>query len=667
MKLRGNYNSIQALLEGVGHLKNRCQMTAPLLLQLWIGISALLCAGGWILSALHQLNSLGYSVLALAGSACCFWWWNRETTLTPVRVPRSLRTLAQRLRRRLSRPFPLAFLVLAALALLGGALYAPTNFDALAYRISRMLHWMTEGQWHWIQTYDSRMNSRSCGFEWLTMPLLVFSKSDRGFFLVNFISFLFLPGLVFSLLTQLGARPRVAWNWMWVVPSGYTFILQAGSIANDLFAAVYALAAVDFALRARQARRADFLWLSILAAALLTGSKSSNIPLLLPWFIALLTSVRLLIRKPLASVAVVLLAALISFLPNAVLNYKFSGDWTGYATEALLFMASNPIIGVAGNTLMLFIQNLVPPFFPFAGAWNAAAPKLIPDVLYTPLAANLEPGFLMLRELQQEEGAGLGLGLCLILIASVVAAVVYRQRRVKQATAEGRGAVIGNGKFLNTLVLWSPYVALLAFMAKSGINSAARLICPYYPLLLPALLAGPAHEMVVRQRWWRTAVLCMFTLALAVLILTPARPLWPARTVLTRLNAWKPGSRLLQRAEKVYSVYADRADGLAPVRALIPSDARVIGLVSSGGDTETSLWRPFGERKVRYILASDTAESLRRDGVNFIIVNSEGLDAYFKQTLKQWLQRFGAEVIGKVSITLTVTHGAKDWYLVKLS
>ena len=140
-------------------------------------------------------------------------------------------------------------------------------------------------QWFWIHTPDYRMNDRACGIEWLSAPLLLFTKSDRALFLLNFIPFLLLPGLIFSVFTRLGVRARVAWQWMWLLPTGYDFLLQAGSIANDTFPTVYALAAVDFAARAWQSRRAADLWHSILAAALLTGAKASNLPLLLPWAI----------------------------------------------------------------------------------------------------------------------------------------------------------------------------------------------------------------------------------------------------------------------------------------------------------------------------------------------------------------------------------------------
>jgi hypothetical protein len=148
-------------------------------------------------------------------------------------------------------------LILAALAILGGVLHAPNNYDALAYRVPRVLNWLAEGQWHWIHTGFVRLNTRACGIEWLSAPLIAFTRTDRWIFVINAVSFLLLPGLIFSLFRRVGVNARVAWHWMWLAPSGYCFVLQAGSIANDMFSAIFALAAVDYALRARASGRAS--------------------------------------------------------------------------------------------------------------------------------------------------------------------------------------------------------------------------------------------------------------------------------------------------------------------------------------------------------------------------------------------------------------------------
>ena len=295
----------------------------PVLVLIWVWTCAYLNCAGWALSALHQLNAGGYAVVLLLWLVILFIW--KQKTSAQI-FPQAC---CHKFRRRFRKPFPLAFLILAALAFLGGALYPPSNYDALAYRIPRVLHWLAEDQWHWIHTVFPRLNNRSCGIEWVSAPLIALTGTDRLLFLINFISFLFLPGLVFSVFTRLGVQRRVAWHWTWIAPTGYCFVLQAGSIGNDLFGAVFALAAVDFALRVKNSGSPRDFFASVLAAAVMTSAKTSNLPLLLPWAIALLPSLKLILRRPLWTVAVCVLALVASVLPSMVLNQKFSGDWSG--------------------------------------------------------------------------------------------------------------------------------------------------------------------------------------------------------------------------------------------------------------------------------------------------------------------------------------------------
>ena len=96
------------------------------------------------------------------------------------------------------------------------------------------------------------MNIAATGFEWLSAPLLLFTRTNQFLFLINWASYLMLPGLIFSVFTRLQVRPRVAWWWMWLLASGWCYVLQASSDMNDSFAVIYALASVDFALRAQE-------------------------------------------------------------------------------------------------------------------------------------------------------------------------------------------------------------------------------------------------------------------------------------------------------------------------------------------------------------------------------------------------------------------------------
>src|SRR6185369_1275148 len=227
------------------------------LVRLWILLSTILVGSGWMLSAFHILNPIGYD-LVLAIAIAAFFLWQRKTKWRPH--PRRW----WQSRRRFRRSAPLIFLALAVLTLVAGALYPPSNGSSTAYRIPRVMHWLAAEQWHWIRTLDIRINIAGCGFEWLSAPLVLLTHTDRLLFLTNWFPFLLLPGLVFSVFTRCGVRPRTAWWWMWLLPSGYCFVMQAGSTLNDAFGAIYALAAVDFALRARANNRIGDVWFALL-------------------------------------------------------------------------------------------------------------------------------------------------------------------------------------------------------------------------------------------------------------------------------------------------------------------------------------------------------------------------------------------------------------------
>jgi len=216
--------------------------------RIWILLSTLLVSSGWILSAFGELNGSGYGVV-FALAAVAFIFWQRKNGWRPRKNPAQL---LQKFKRRFRRPAPLLFLLLTVMTLIGAALYAPQNNDSNEYRIPRVWHWLAEGHWHWIRTLDFRMNAAGCDFEWLVTPLMLFSRHDRLLFLVNWMSFLMLPGLIYSVFTRWQVRPRVAWWWMWILPSGWCYVMQANSEINDSFAVIYALASVDFALRARE-------------------------------------------------------------------------------------------------------------------------------------------------------------------------------------------------------------------------------------------------------------------------------------------------------------------------------------------------------------------------------------------------------------------------------
>ena len=593
---------------------------------------------GWSLSALGQLNRAGYLIFFAAAAAV--YLLSRPA---PDGQADQKKFTWKKTSRRFRRPLPAVFLGLALLIFLGGVLYPPTNYTGLTYRVERVLQWLAHGQWFWIHTPNYRMNDRACGIEWLYAPVLLFTKSDRALFLVNFLPFLLLPGLVFSVFTRLGVSGRVAWKWMWLLPAGYNFLLQAGSVANDTFPTAFALAAIYFGLRARSSQKISDVVSSLLAAALLTGAKASNLPLLLPWAILIFPQLPLLRKKFFSSAATILIAALISFLPTAILNVHFCGDWTGAVLESQGLAMNHPLVGIWGNALLLIFNHLVPPLFPLAGWWNEHALELLPRFLMTPMLANFEPGFHAVGELPTEDWAGLGMGLALLLGASVGASFFYRKTPAPRSPNILR------------LVLLSSWLALLAYCAKSGMVTPQRLIAPYYPLLIASLLIGGHHAEIVRRGWWKCLAGAALVSSFVILILSPDRPLWPAKTILAKLVAQPPEKPALSRALNVYTTYSLRSDPLAGVRDLLPPKAQTVGFVAGPDDMDVSLWRPFGGRRVEHFFAAEPPEKIGRQ-VRCAVVGGYNLKLN-NIRIEDWLQQSGGELIAATNATLKVNEG----------
>jgi hypothetical protein len=401
------------------------------------------------------------------------------------------------------------------------------------------------------------------------------------------------------------------------------------------------------------------LWNSILAVALLTGTKASNLPLLLPWTILIVMLLPLLRRRPVPSLLVALLAALVSFLPCAVLNQLHCGDWLGTTIEVPHLEMHRPLVGILGNVFQLLTNNFVPPFFVLAGWWNQHAPLILPHAWVVTMESNFDSGYFWLGELPTEDWAGVGFGVSVLVAASVLAGLRFGGARV-----DGWVAKPDLPFLLRRCVMMAAWVALLAYCIKSGLVTAARLISPYYPLLLPLLIVGAGQGEVIHRRWWKALAGGAMVLAIAVLVCVPGRPLWPAQTILSKAVVAHPQQRLLVRAQKVYSVYAGRSDPLACVRVLLPSDIKMVGFMGTADDIDISFWWPYGVRRVEHILLTDSPTQIQQRGIQYVVVGGFNLKEH-NTTLDAWLQASGAELVATTNATLKVTEGLQPWYVVR--
>jgi hypothetical protein len=389
----------------------------------------------------------------------------------------------------------------------------------------------------------------------------------------------------------------------------------------------------------------------------MTSAKTNNLPLLLPWAVAILPALGWMRRRTLMVLAVGAWALLASALPTLVLNFKYCGDWSGLVLETS-GLKKDPVFMAGANTVLLAMENFVPPVFPLAGRWNQFADRAMPAGLGERLQQTI-PWPEQLPEMQIEENAGLGFGVCVLLLASMVAAMFTGRNH------PGDTRPVDRDRKWQTCVRLAPIVSLVALLTQSHMGDSSRLVIAYYAFLLPPVLVCAGHEWVVTRRWWRISAFAVFIMAAGLLVVSPPRPLFPALTLVEKLQARRPDSRGLARLREVYSVYGGRNDGFAPARALLPPDLKVLGMVTFD-DPETSLWRPFGSRRIEHVCSGDTAVELKQRGIEYILVKEDVLEQFFKCPLNDWLKRMNAQVIQTMPLNLRASRGALDWYLVKL-
>jgi len=609
----------------------------------WVFVCAAASALGWSLAAIGALDRIGYTVGALLIGIV---WWIRGK---PAAGLPSFRVR----RRRWKRPLPLIYAALLLCALAGGILYPPNNYDALTYRLPQILHWLDQGRWHWISTSEPSMNVAAAGQGWLMAPWIVWLQNDRGLFLSSLAAFALLPGAFFSVLRSSGIGGRVAWTWMWILPSASCYALQAGGLANDLLVTVFWLVAFAFGLRARRWGRVEDFWFSLVSAALATGVKWSAAPLVIPWFIVTLPCWKGALRIP--TTAIVLLAGvLVSAAPTAGLNLLHTGHLGGDPGDRLQVRPTHPIAGLTGNAIELLVDGLAPPLFPAPGLINRPLAHFADHGAGLWIREHFPRFNPQWSEMASEESSGLGLGITLLAAASALAAGFRRSEPQEKGT-------------MTWWLICGGVGAWVVFAVTLGSEAAGRLSAPYYPLLLLPALRHSRLTAIYHHRLWRFCGVGVAASVLPAVLLTPARPLWPAVQIVTEASTRHPDQPALARAAQVYATYASRHDFLAPLKPFIPAGTRAIGFVPTINDLEAPLWKPYGHwRVVEVTTASKDDPVIASLRGSIVLTSDRGLKDRFNLTPDDFAAAVGGRIVATRSLCQKARIGPEAWHAIAI-
>jgi hypothetical protein len=641
-----------------GPTPDQRHQTAPPISAEWsrflLRLSVISIALAWLLSSLDLLSRSAYLAGISLGAAGLF----RLQKATLFRFRSSFTSVIRtRTLRRARRSLPVFFHLILIGSAIGACLHAPNNFDALSYRMPRLLFWVTEGQWHWIHSPFVALNHTFPNYEWLSTPFYFATGSFRAVVLINLIGFSCLPRLTFGILVRLGCPGRLAWDWMWLLPSAHLIAMQAGGIGNDLAGMVFGMAALSLALNYAAKQNTRDLVDCILAFGVCSGIKTSNVLLFFPiaWILWRRISFRgVRIALPVAVLAGVLVSGAI---PMA-LNHAHTGTILG--TDRKTDQTEHPVAGWAGNGMILANSLVTMPVQPIAGKLNAIGDQWISTS--TPgkwIRERYDKFDLDFSELPQEEGGGVGIGLTLCLIVMWL----HRNRRGRPWNSSPAQSL---SPFELRVTTGLTALALVLILSRLGTGAAVpRNLLPYFPFIALPVIRWLASANLHRLRSWKLLTsLTLLSIAPGILC-TPSRPLLPMESIFEAALRKNPDSRFLQRGRDVYRIYRLRADIFEPYRRRLPANVDRLGWMTTGEEPSASLWRPFGQRTLVPVLSDQDFIEARRSGVRWYFLSEHGAEAHFGRKAESWIVERQAVIRLQLDVRIFGSAPSEKFYLLE--
>lgn len=565
--------------------------------------------------------------------------------------------------------------------LLGGVLISllvgPHCFlDSYSYRFPQMFFWLQKGHPWSIPNVDMRINQMPHVWPLLSTPFFLLF-GERGVALPNFLSLLLLTDLF-----RHWARPymddRKADLLTLVFLSAPVFLM--GGATNDNVVTCVTFLALSYhficefdswaehkAENASPSVGQRLLGLSALSFSLCCGIKPQYLvlaPLWGTWFLFAASKPWRVITPRFILVLIPLLLVS-SPVPTMTVNQIRWGSYQKPNVEEVFIKfhskppnteVERPLpvtsvtpkpnmkrMGIAHSFVSLGIHFLTPylnPAYEKLNAWIQRADR--------PVSAWLKDQRAQFRPLEIAEHASLGFFTFLPLLVGLL--LLLRSPDSRQPKPRYRWFS------LPVLLL----MTLAIFITTPG--TLGRSFVGFVVLLVPSALFGlrkTPSKMVVA---W--CILCWLN-GLAILILNPARPLWPVKIIANHL----PGHSGIARQLHDYAHYAHRHESPDELVSHIPKSEQRIGILVEAGEPLADLWLRH-ERNTVVIPYPRTVTAIRlaEDDVRYLVVKDNDLPAFFGTA--EWLpilcRQTGTELVATATATTYMQKGPEKWRLLRV-
>ncbi len=245
--------------------------------------------------------------------------------------------------------------LMVALTFVAGCLLPPNNWDSLTYHLSRMMFWYQHNSLEFYPTANTRQLYQPPFAELVGyMGWLVDGKSDRGLFLIQWLSYISSLCVIWQLLRQTALARFARIVALGVMASTPMFILQASSTQNDLLLGLLLLLMVTALLKA-----SPFGWGWLLLAGLMAvlalmtkGTALIYVPcIVFGWFAFNWRQIKWASLVPIKISVLALLTLL--YGQQLYRNYQFTGHVLGVdPAEQVMYANQTHAVGPMVNNLL---------------------------------------------------------------------------------------------------------------------------------------------------------------------------------------------------------------------------------------------------------------------------------------------------------------------------
>lgn len=501
--------------------------------------------------------------------------------------------------------------------------------DSYSYRIPQMMFWIQEGHPWSVPNVDERINQMP--HVWPMLSASFYSIfGEKGIALPNFISLLLFIWLLKDTAKNANVGDSLVNYVVTIFIAAPVVVMGASTNDNVITCTTFLFLSYFFACRTETTPKN--ISLSAISFALACGIKPQYLtlaPLWIGWFFLYGT-------KPYKQLKLshylylIPLALICSPIPTLAVNQFYYGNYNlPEVTDASTYIFPDNTANSGrsfGKSIAILLQQLLDiPVNPLFNKLNSMLPKLgIEIISFSPLIL--------------AEGASLGLFAFIPLLWGL-----FKKKNIK---------------YCSKCIL--PLCAIIALLLTTYITNAetlGRSFIGFFWLMLPFVFLGLAK---CSKKLIIGFAIFSFLAGLACIVLDPSAPLWPAKTVPSKIN-----HPTLKAQLEDYAHYSKRQYALTETISNLPSGVDTVGIIIQPGNPLAELW--LNERDLKKIIPvglNFSKEYIEQKNIEYLIIKLPILRN--EEEAQEYINKIGAKVYAINTYTTYMQKGPEPWFLCKV-